>query len=74
MKAPDVGPDASSDACPCGNGAGYARCCGRWHDGPLHLQAPTAEAVMRSRYSACVRESRFVRAGGRWFYLDGALS
>ena len=67
MKAPDVGPDASSDACSCGSGAGYARCCGRWHDGPLHLQAPAAEALMRSRYSACVRESRFVREGGRWF-------
>jgi SEC-C motif-containing protein len=25
-----------------------------WHDGPLRLQAPTAEALMRSRYSAYV--------------------
>jgi SEC-C motif domain protein len=38
--------------CPCGNVAGYARCCGRWHSGTLHLAAPTAEALMRSRYSA----------------------
>ncbi len=44
------------DPCPCGSGAPYADCCGRWHAGPLHLQAPTAEALMRSRYSAYVRE------------------
>ena len=38
--------------CPCGTGQNYAACCGRYHAGPLHLQAPTAEALMRSRYSA----------------------
>ncbi len=38
--------------CPCGRGTPYAECCGRYHAGPLHLQAPTAEALMRSRYSA----------------------
>lgn len=38
--------------CPCGLGAPLANCCGRWHAGPLHLQAPTAEALMRSRYTA----------------------
>ncbi len=43
------------DTCPCGSGALYAACCGRWHAGPLHLQAPSAEALMRSRYSAYVR-------------------
>jgi len=32
----------------------YAACCGRWHTGPLHLQAPDAESLMRSRYSAYV--------------------
>jgi len=41
-------------ACPCGSGATYEACCGRWHAGPLHLAAPTAEALMRSRYSAFV--------------------
>lgn len=40
--------------CPCGLTATYQRCCGRWHAGPLHLQAPEAEALMRSRYSAFV--------------------
>lgn len=120
--------------CPCGSLSAYAACCGRWHAGPLHLQAPDAEALMRSRYSAFVmgledyvrdtwhastrpsqpmeldpsvrwlglevrrhvpadgeyatvefvarsklggraarlhETSRFVREGGRWYYLDG---
>jgi SEC-C motif-containing protein len=119
--------------CPCGS-VRYEDCCGRYHAGPLHLQAPTAEALMRSRYSAFVLDltdyllatwhpsthparldpneaglkwlglevrrhtaididhatvefvarsklagraqrlhelSRFVREGGRWFYVDG---
>ena len=42
--------------CPCGSGATNDACCGRWPGGPLHLQAPTAEALMRSRYSAYVRQ------------------
>ncbi len=40
--------------CPCCSALAYADCCGRYHQGPLHLQAPTAEALMRSRYSAFV--------------------
>ena len=43
--------------CPCRTAADalpYAACCARYHTGPLHLQAPTAEALMRSRYSAFV--------------------
>ncbi|MER5491947.1 YchJ family protein [Streptomyces sp. NPDC002490] len=36
--------------CPCGSGAGYAGCCGRLHRG--EASAPTAEALMRSRYAA----------------------
>lgn len=122
--------------CPCGRAAAYADCCGRYHAGPLQLQAPDAESLMRSRYSAFVRgerdyllatwhtstrptalepdppglkwlglevrravriddehasvefvarsklagraqrlheTSRFVREGGRWFYVDGDL-
>ena len=38
--------------CPCGLPARLSACCGRWHAGPLHLQAPDAAALMRSRYSA----------------------
>ena len=37
--------------CPCGNAAGYAHCCGPLHEG---APAPTAEQLMRSRYSAYV--------------------
>lgn len=124
-------------ACPCGTAKPYAACCGRWHQGPQALQAPTAQDLMRSRYSAFVLDrlaylldtwhpgtrpaslepnppglkwlgltvkqasdqdadhatvefvarsrlagrasrmhevSRFVREGGRWYYVDGDLS
>ncbi|MEO5734174.1 MAG: YchJ family metal-binding protein [Rubrivivax sp.] len=47
-------PPAAHDPCPCGTGATLAGCCGRWHAGPQHLQAPDATALMRSRYSAYV--------------------
>ncbi len=43
-----------SKSCPCESGLVYAQCCARWHSGPQHLQAPDAEALMRSRYSAFV--------------------
>jgi SEC-C motif-containing protein len=36
-------------ACPCGLGDDYESCCGRLHAG---APAPTAESLMRSRYSA----------------------
>lgn len=42
--------------CPCGLPQAYAPCCGRYVDGAL--PAPTAEALMRSRYSAYVRDQR----------------
>ncbi len=37
-------------ACPCGLGAPYGECCGPLHAG--RAAAPTAERLMRSRYSA----------------------
>lgn len=44
--------------CPCRTEEGpaltYTDCCGRYHQGTLALQAPSAEALMRSRYSAFV--------------------
>lgn len=43
-------------SCDCGAPRAYADCCGRYHAGPLHLQAPDAEALMRSRYCAYVRD------------------
>jgi SEC-C motif-containing protein len=36
--------------CPCGSGETYEACCGRYIEGGAH--APTAVALMRSRYSA----------------------
>lgn len=44
---------ATPSACPCGSGEKYADCCGRYHRG--EAAAPTAEALMRSRYSAFAR-------------------
>ena len=37
--------------CPCGSNSEYTGCCGRFHAGE---PAPTAEALMRSRYTAYV--------------------
>ncbi|MDT9000514.1 YchJ family metal-binding protein [Paucibacter sp. APW11] len=48
---------ATAVPCPCGSALPYERCCGALHqrfadDG--RLMAPSAEALMRSRYSAYV--------------------
>lgn len=40
----------ADDPCPCGWGRAYGECCGPIHEG--RAAAPTAEALMRSRYSA----------------------
>ncbi|MFC3814228.1 YchJ family protein [Lysobacter sp. GCM10012299] len=48
-----------SAPCPCGLGRPYADCCGPLHAGAA---ATTAEALMRSRYSAYVRgDSDYLR-------------
>ncbi|MEV5595230.1 YchJ family metal-binding protein [Streptomyces sp. NPDC052496] len=39
-----------SAPCPCGSQASYAECCAPFHQG--RTAAPTAERLMRSRYSA----------------------
>ncbi|MCX4740152.1 YchJ family protein [Streptomyces antibioticus] len=39
-------------SCPCGLPRAYDDCCGRYHSGAA---APTAEALMRSRYCAFVK-------------------
>jgi SEC-C motif-containing protein len=44
--------DVTRRACPCGTGRPLAACCGVYHDN-VH-KPPTAEALMRSRYSAFV--------------------
>ncbi len=41
-----------SDRCPCGSGEPESACCGMYLDG---APAPTALALMRSRYTAFVR-------------------
>ena len=46
-------PAHATDACPCGQPGGYADCCGRYLE--RGEPAPTAEALMRSRYSAYAR-------------------
>lgn len=40
--------------CPCGSMLVYEKCCGRFHAGEI---APTAETLMRSRYTAYVMEN-----------------
>jgi len=48
----------SVDACPCGLGLALAECCGRLHArfaATGELTAPTAEALMRSRFTAFAR-------------------
>lgn len=44
----------ASDPCPCGSGAAFAACCGVFLAGEGAPPAPTAEQLMRSRYSAYV--------------------
>ncbi|HEY2223197.1 YchJ family protein [Actinomycetospora sp.] len=43
-----------TDPCPCGSLDVFDACCGRYV-GPDGVAAPTAEALMRSRYTAFVR-------------------
>lgn len=42
----------SDQKCPCGSGLALTVCCGRWLHGDA--MAPTAEDLMRSRYTAYV--------------------
>ncbi|MFJ8228917.1 YchJ family protein [Streptomyces sp. NPDC094448] len=51
-RAPAPGALTAATPCPCGLPAAYGECCGRFHAGKA--QAPTAELLMRSRYSAFV--------------------
>ncbi|GHF59171.1 UPF0225 protein [Streptomyces mashuensis] len=45
-------PVTPASPCPCGRDASYGECCGALHAG--RATAPTAERLMRSRYSAFV--------------------
>lgn len=42
----------TKDTCPCQSQLQYEQCCGKYHKSGGH--APTAEALMRSRYTAYV--------------------
>lgn len=44
-------PLADAARCPCGTGLTFGECCGKYHKG---ADAPTAETLMRSRFSAFV--------------------
>jgi SEC-C motif-containing protein len=56
MSKRDKSGRAIGEACPCGSGAVRGLCCGPYLDGDAI--APTAEALMRSRYSAFVEGRR----------------
>jgi SEC-C motif-containing protein len=45
--------EGDTGQCPCGSGRVYLHCCGPLHDGTA--AAATAEALMRSRFSAFAR-------------------
>lgn len=54
-------PSTTVPSCPCGLAAPYAECCGRWN--PEGAQAPTAELLMRSRFTAFARrDAAYLRA------------
>ncbi|APE25119.1 hypothetical protein DEJ43_32025 [Streptomyces venezuelae ATCC 10712] len=58
VSAPAV---TAQSPCPCGLDAPYGACCGRFHAGTGGT-APTAELLMRSRYSAfVVRDEPYLR-------------
>ena len=49
----------NQSGCPCGSGEPYPGCCGRFHTGAQ--AAPTAELLMRSRFSAfAVRDEGYL--------------
>jgi SEC-C motif domain protein len=50
MSANENDKDLNSMNCPCTSGKQYLECCGIYHQGKD--RPPTAEALMRSRYSA----------------------
>jgi SEC-C motif-containing protein len=45
---------SEEQACPCGSGQPFGQCCGPYLDGSA--LPPTAEALMRSRYTAYTRQ------------------
>lgn len=50
--------EADKKACPCGSGRPYTDCCEPYHNGGLE---PTAESLMRARFSAYVKGKVLLR-------------
>jgi len=48
-------PAEAEALCPCGSGRDYMACCGKYLEGGAPV--PTAEALMRSRYTAYVKKN-----------------
>lgn len=83
-RSADVPRPAPDDRCPCLSGETFAACCGRFLAGAA--EAPTAEQLMRSRYTAfAVGDAGYLLAtwhpstrpaaldldpGLRWYRLD----
>lgn len=63
---------SSGQRCPCGSGHHYEQCCAIYHAGS---DAPSAELLMRSRYSAYVLrlEDYLLRTWARDHVPQGAL-
>ncbi|MDO9354243.1 MAG: YchJ family metal-binding protein [Solirubrobacteraceae bacterium] len=62
---PPVSSPPKPKRCPCGSGAAYADCCGVLHEGRSvgEPTAPTAERLMRSRFSAfALRDADYLLA------------
>lgn len=57
--------------CPCGTGDTYGQCCGRFHAGSA---APTAEALMRSRYCAYALLGRDPQRFGAYLHATWDLA
>ena len=51
-----MSPSSEAALCPCGTGKSRGECCGPYLNG--HAHAPTAEALMRSRFVAYCDENR----------------
>ncbi len=50
--------DRNDRRCPCNTGLTYGECCGKYHAGGV---APTAETLMRSRFTAfVVRDAEYL--------------
>ena len=52
--------------CPCGSGQEYSSCCQRYHKSTV-IKAPTAEAVLRARFSAYAKKDwKFIVSRAAW--------